>query len=157
MERDRKSKLENLQKWHNFKTRRNEAVDKYIIAKRRSSGLSELLKACFTFHMLLKILESIKLCKLYREFKHHAAKLSLMMYIKLGRRMRRSGGYYQLQRANIKSVLLLTNACFSIQTRHVAGRVLRFCLNDSSAKVQLRKNMLRFHEQMRHLQKRMRD
>jgi len=92
-----------LKKWDEFRQNRTEIIIKFIELKKRSKALEMLLHQRVLHNYIKLIFERITEEKRLRKMRGHGARLSLMMFIKLGRKIKKKGGIDRITKDKIRN------------------------------------------------------
>ena len=81
----RKNTIKSQKKWHEFKSRKAIAIDKYLKLKRRSVALEKLMKQFFIHKAINLSLIAFREKKEERAMRHACAYIAFKMYLRCGR------------------------------------------------------------------------
>lgn len=104
-------KLNKKNKWKEFKVRRSIIIEKYMIVKRRSMAMSILARQIHLFKCLKATKAAMAINKENRRFKMYCARVALLMYIRLGKPMRKHGGFEYCMENKIRDVISFSTWC----------------------------------------------
>jgi hypothetical protein len=104
-----------MKKWEVFREKRRVAIDAYIVVKKRQKALELMTKQMYLTKFVTQAWFAIKAEQKDRRMKGHAARLSLMMFIKLGRRIKKGGGIKVVMRNKLRDVF--THHCMMIKPK----------------------------------------
>jgi hypothetical protein len=113
-------KLSKQTRWSDFKERRKEIIEKYLVVKRRSMAMSIVVRQAGIYQCLVKCKEAIAKEKKNRKFKMQCARVALLLFIRMGKPMRKHGGYFNCMENKVRDCFTFTSLFMKSRFEEIA-------------------------------------